>query len=313
MKSYTTVAAILTIVSLAIGGAEARYGRINSYLFEKVTSDNVNANIEAAFKWLKEQESVNQSILSRTPIRDLKKFTALQQVIDDTKCDRAAYEIMRANEAAVGLIWMLDLRLPLRRVDRLILRIFEDHAKKCSQIYPARYLAMRSQMDEATVERAESVGRTIINAAKYKLSIKEGVSYYNPSNLISEYIKYNPKIGDFQEEVFHDALRASAKDDPDVKYASVVLDERTGKGKIHVSKVKELIENYLIKPCQHYVDELGPNLFIPARFDLEFYSDADDDEHRNYYRGWSYYQICKAVVRGKMSVYSDVAKCLVSN
>lgn len=171
MRSFTILMATLVIASLGTGSTRALYRRINNYLVEKVKSDDVGANLEAASKWLEEQENIKQSFLTRTPIEDLKKFTALQQVVEDTTCDHMAYDIMSANEKAVGSQVLLGSRQTLRRVDKVMLEIFENHAKRCWDVYPVTYRTMKLELDAVLFERAKKLAQTVIEADKMSLFV----------------------------------------------------------------------------------------------------------------------------------------------
>lgn len=159
MMPYIVVA-VLVLASLATGTTQASYGRLNSYLIARVNDDDVGSNIEAASRWLKEQSSRRLPFLSPAPVPDLEKFTALKRVIDDTKCDQAAYEIMRANEDAVGLNRLVTNEMVTRRVDKVMLEIFKNHAERCSTNYPIIWREKKDRLDIYTVvDRGDVVRR----------------------------------------------------------------------------------------------------------------------------------------------------------
>lgn len=312
MPSHSVLAAILAIASLAISGAEARYGRINTYLVEKVTSDDAAANLKAASEWLALQSSTKQSFLSTTPISDLKLFTALQQVLEDTKCDRASYNIMVENEEAVGLHKLIRNREVIRRVDKVLLDIFKDHAKKCAKVYPLTYRVIKNQLDRELSKRALNVARTIMEKDMFMLPMNEKLFFYSPLSIFYRYIRNYPSIESLTygvKSALVDALRSSAKNDPDVKYTRKVPNELTGKKVVHEDKIKELTKKYLVEPCQYIVDELGPNVFIPARFDVHVYFKTDEKEEE-YYRGWANFMLCQAIVKNERAVYDNVVKII---
>lgn len=308
MRPHAVPMAVLVVASLAISDAEARYEQINSYLCSMVDNDDVSANMAFASQWLEEQEGTRQSFFSRTPISDLKKFTALQEVIDDSSCGRRALVIMRQNEEAVRLHRLIENRQVHRRIDRIIMRIFKDHAEKCSSLYPQMYRKKRHQLNAVLLEQVENIARAIMGADRFLLSTEEVLSFYEPSELFQRYIQYYPRVGHFaKNNLLHSALVANAKADLDFKYTHAVLDEPTGKVVVHKDKLKGLARKYLIEPCQHYVDKLGFDLFIPARFDMQVYFNINDQDG-DYFLGWSYYMICLALTRDERTVYDDVIK-----
>lgn len=308
MRSYSSLVAALLWALLLIDHTDARYERLNNYLVGNVDNDTVGSNMEAAAKWLKEKDGAKHSFLSRTPIRDLRKFTALQQVIDDNKCDRHAYAIMHENEEAVGLHTLIRYRQVFRRVDKVMAEILQKHAEKCAKVYPVTYRTKKAQLNAALFEQAKTIAETVMSADRFRLPSIMLPTFYQPLDLFYRYIKYNPTLESFERGgILHDALYSNAKNDPDLKYTRAVPDERTGRAVVHKDKLRELTRKYLIEPCRHLDNELGPDLFVPARFDLPHYFDPDKDE-RGYYIGWAYYKICQALTKDEQGVYDRVAK-----
>lgn len=314
MRSRTILVAALVVVVLGSEGAQALYHRLNNYLMNNVKTDEVGANMEAAAKWLEGQDSVQHSCLSTTPVKDLKRFTALQQVVDDTTCDHIAYDIMSANEKAVGLHVLLLYRQDLRRVEKVMLEIFENHAKRCAKVYPVTYRTLKLELDAVQFERAKKYAQTLIDTDRLFLVMNEKISWHYPLNLfyLHRYIKHFPTFGGrTRRTALSEALKYNARKDPDYKYLRSVLDEKTGKEAFHKDKIKGLVKKYLIEPCKHVVDFLGPDLFIPARFDLPFYSEIDE-QFGDYYLGWSYFAVCQALVKDEKSLYNEVTKYVVA-
>lgn len=306
MNIFIATFAALLVASMIVGGTGASYKELNNYLIEKVNNDEVAANMAAANKWLEEQQNVKQSFLSKSPVGDLKKFTALQQVIDDTKCDRSAYDIMRPNEEAVGLRKLLEDGQVIRRVDKVIYSIFEEHAKKCALVYPVVYRQKRQLLEQSKCAQVERLGQTIMGWDKYFASVRYHAYFFEPRGLLDRYIKITRTVRDFANKgVFYEVLLHNAKDDPNFKYTQRIPDEHSGKAVVHKDQLKELARKHLIEPCQFYVDELGPDVFTPARFELSIYS-RPDSRDRDFYLSWSYYQLCRRVVKDERAVYDYV-------
>lgn len=309
MRSYRNLVVVLVIIPLAIDGTEARYGRLNNYLTSNVGTDDIGANIEAASQWLKEQEATKHPFLSKAPIRDLRAFTALQQVIGDTKCDRNAHAIIRKCEKAVGLHKLLRTREELRRTEKVMLEIFKSHAEGCSRIYPETYRMKIVQLDQTKLDRARSFARVVMSSDRFKLSVGEKVLFNDPGALLTRYVLNAPKIKDFKDDIFHDALEA-AQDDPDFEKICSVPDEDAEKVSAHLRKIKELIRIYLVEPCQYIVEELGPDLFVPAEFDLQVYPKTEESE--DYYRGWSTFMICRAIIGNERTILHSIIRTATS-
>lgn len=295
---------------------EAAYSRLNDYLIENVDNEEISANLEAAFKYLKEQDGVKHlgvhSIFSRTPVEDLKKFTALQQVIGDVKCDDYEYEVILGNEAEVGLYALKEDQKVVRRIDKVMLKIFIYHAEKCQDVYPKRYRAKREQFDKVALERVKDLTRVIMDFDDhnddFESSSRRSRFFYTSDNLFSKYIRTLPSIHLYSREgILRNALKASGMYDPNLKYVSKFPDERTGKSIVHKEEIKRLVEEYIIKPCQNYVASFGPDLFIPARLDSRFYSKIDNIKS-DYYLGWSIFMICQSLTKNEAFVHSSLIK-----
>lgn len=311
MKQLTILIAATVVASLSFHGAEASYGRLNSYLVGKVNNDDVGANMEAAASWLKEQAGKKQSFLSRTPVGDLKKFTALQQVIGDTECNQAAYEIMLANEQAAGWRKLFKFGHPARRVDKVMLKIFEDHAERCSRVYPEVYRAKMLQLDASQFERAKQFAGIVMKEDKFLSPSEEREAFYQPANLFHRYIEHSLSFDSFAHRVvLYDALTSNARKDPNFRYTLKVPLEPNGKAVVHKDKLMELVKTYLIRPCQNVVDGLGPDLFIPAKFDIPLHLEINNEDG-DYYLGWSYYRLCQVLVREEQAVYGNIIKSII--
>lgn len=305
MRSHIILLAAFAINSLTIRSASASYARLNGYLTQNVYDDNVDSNMGAAVRWLQELESSKQSFYIKSPVKNLKRFVALERVIGDTKCDAEAYEIMRANEEATGLHRMNDNGKVIRRVDKVILSIFKDHAVKCSRIYPVAYNQKREQLDATVFKRVENLATIVMNADRFVSTSRNMRFTIDPTNLYMRYIKNPPTIQAFaRENILYDALISNARDDLSIRDAERT-DERISKPILNKTKLKSLIKEYLIEPCQQYKSRFGPDLFVPARFDARVHHEVD---HSNidYYLGWSYFTICRAVVDDEALFYGVV-------
>lgn len=297
------------MVSQAFRCTEAGYQRLNDYLTGKVDTDDVKANLEAAFDWLESPEAVGCSFSLRIPIVDLKRFTSLQQVLKDTKCDRTAYEIMHANEEKVGLHKLIDEGKVSRRIDKVILRIIEIHAQRCARIYPITYRLKRNQLDEVVFQRVKILTTMLMEVDATVLTRH---FHYEPANLFLVYIMHSPSIFRYTGmNILHNALTYSARGDPSMRYAYKVTDRRTGKEVVCKDKLRDLVKRHLIEPCQRYVNLFGPDLFIPARFEARVHSEIDNYDSL-YYLSWSNFMICQALTKNPAAVYNDVIKSVTS-
>lgn len=313
MKSNNILVTLFATVSIATRGLEAcSFKRLNDYLVANVRNDDPDSNMEAALIWLQKQEGVKRSFFSRAPIDDLMKFTALKQVMDDDKCDHAAHEIMRTNEEAVSLHKKVHDR-KYRRVDKVMLDIFHDHAMRCSSVYPDRYTALRKQVDGEVYRRVEYLSELVVDAHRETLTFPDDRAHFEPDFYFYQYVLVHPSIRSFRRaNILLEALKHLAESDPNIKYLRKVRDERKGREIIDKDKIKELVRKHLIEPCQQYEAVMEPDLFGPASFDLDVYYLLNED-NKDYYVDWSYYMICRALTRDEQAVSADVIKSVAES
>lgn len=307
MRFLTVLVTTFVMAAMAFESARASYSRINSYLTSHVpNNDEIGPNLKAAANWLKQQEGKRFSFLSSAPVHDLKKFTALQQVVDDTDCDEVAYGIMLSNEQAVGLYGVVTDRILIRQVDKVILRVFMDHAERCQKIYPIKYRQKSKQLDHDLVKRVSNLANTLMEYDRFDV---EELSFYQPENLFHQYIKHWFSIRHYiGTSILKTALILNAKEvtDPDVKYLEIPEELRTLVDcDVNKDKIRELAQKYLFGPCRRYVSEFGPDLFAPASLDSEFYT-AFKGSDLDYYFGWVNFSICLELSRHERLVLDDI-------
>lgn len=312
ITSHALILATFMITLLAVENTEATFEQLNNHLEKVVDSDEIAANMEAASTWLVEGKHATYYSKTEFPLDDLVQFISLKQVIEDNKCDRTANGIMRDIEEATGLHKLLSAGGVKRRVDRVILEIFKNHAKKCKEIYKLTYQTKKRQLDEKVNKLVENLTNVIVTEDKRRTEEQSLESLFDSNNLLDRYIKSYPAIRDFaRENSLFNALQANAERDLDFKrFARVVPDEQTGEAIVNADKIRELIKNYLIRPCQQYVAEFEADLFGPVRFELPIFTTADDHDD-DFYRGWAISMICQALIGRERLVIHHVIEYII--
>lgn len=313
MKSYAVLVAIVAIAKLlATRYSQADYGRINKYLVAQVKNNEVGPNLKAALGWLEESMNKPKTQVVLVPISDLKRLTALQQVIDDTNCDGSVDWIINANSRAVQARYVLNSyeRVPVRRVDEIILKIIQDYAKRCEKVHQDEYLRRRSKLDKHVEEQVDSIAKIIMS----KNQVGWQDYRFNPE-ADQQYVKDYSVWKSIDRYIFRAALVHNAKGNPDAEHLREYSDQLAeDKKAAQVDLIRNLTRKYLIRPCGSFVDALGPGMFIPeinsirsfeadpGRKYLSFLSDAD------YYSTWFKFTICRAIVKDDQTVLYDVIK-----
>lgn len=301
MVRYSTPLVVALMVALIVTeDADAGYSTINNYLIAKVPDEEVGSNMKAAYGWLRELEKAKFPLLSRNTIKDLRKFTSLQQVIDDTNCDRKAFEIMRDNQ------WQAAFNV-VKRVNRVIDKILREHAIRCSGVYPPVFETKKEEFGQNAYERVRVIGASIMDADQKRAEKQDGGNkkpFHDSDNVRDLYAFERYKITDPSNgEPLLKALKDNAKGKINAIY---MMDVNLGKKVVYKNGLIELVGRYLFQPCEEYVAMFGVDLFMPARLEAYYYLPKPDRAYSNFYHGWAYFTICKSLLENESAVINDM-------
>lgn len=321
MKLIATLTVPVVLSLIACKKVQADYGRINRFLESKVSNDEVGPNMEAALDLLEKVDGKPESLVPFIPIAELKKFTSLKQVLEDNKCDGSVDQILSANENTVQARRIYysdrrDYRSPTRRIDSVILKVAQDYAKRCEKFRLQEYLARRNNMDTKLSEQVDDITRFIME--KNRIDKMGDESYYEVENLFHVYVIRYSIFLLTDRNILRRALINGAKGDPDVKYLQRDQGKLPTSGSTAelVNKIKGLTMRYLVEPCQRFVDELGPGLFVPARHAVRVFETDSSKRYKSfmngaeYYLGWSQFMICQVIANSRSIVIHDIIKSL---
>lgn len=296
MEPRTFLLASFAIVLISMGSIEAYYDAIEEYLNENVKESDVIANMDAAAELLEQLLKP-----SKFSIEDVKKFVALREVLDEPKCNREQYDIIRQNAAAIGLHSSNNGNSVVRRVDKVMDKVLAEHARICSKIYPEIYGTRKRELDSDVFERAETVANSIIKADQAVEKPKHDSAWdlYTSENLFKFYISDHLSINKLNRKNLKRALVSNAGDASDVKFA---LNSKTVKKDL----IRELAKIYVINPCKEFVGHFGPDLFEPAQLEIRFH--IIEEHQEDLYKGWTYYTICKALIESESVALDDIVE-----
>lgn len=292
MKAYTVIVAAILMASLAIDNAKAHYDELEKYLVANVNTDAVEPNLEAAAKLLKAQKNKFSS-QQVVPNGDLADFTSMQHAVDGTNCDFEAKQSLQINRVALA---MYGFSSPVRRVEKVFDEILTNHAIKCLEVYPKIFSEKKQEIGETVFKRVEEMVGAIIKEDLLSPGNRRFHTEIEPYGLLDHYaITVNPL--DIRKFV---GLRSALRPRLAKKLFS---GGRNGEPQLSgKNRIKELVEEYVMTPCWIYESEVGKDLFIPAEFDAKVYNKLEDDM-KDFYLGWSYYKICRAILANKSVVY----------
>lgn len=298
---------VCTIASCRLQSISAGYTKIDEYLKQTVDSDDVESNLNAAEKWLSQNPNFKCSLLARNPTEDFQMFAALRKVLGEGKCNEESFKIMRENEMNIGdLFTKIHSEAVKRRVDNVVWKIFEQHAKNCQDVWPTLLKRKLRQVDDQKkLMRAGVLAESILSET---LSTTVFSSY---KQLYDRFIGNLLELKDLRRsKSIYQKLNEYAKDDPDVRFMHPVIEDREGKkaGKkvVRTDKIRDLVDRHLVEPCSYFVGQLGPEVFIPARWDATTLPPSSEDIR--FYKYWTDFRICEVVTQNAKTLTKDLAR-----
>lgn len=277
------------------------YRHINNYLVDKVDEkEDVVANLKAATEWYEKERLNSWNIFNKHLVGALEQFTALNRILEGEKCTRNSYAILLKNDRATsGKTHKARSKLgPFYRVERVIYQVAMDHAIVCKNKYPQLFEQKYAQLDKESIERVEALSNDIINQL-----MNEKKSFFRETKKFEtfEQLQHVKTInGKKEAQIAYDALKLFARQDSDVRYLKKVLDEKEAVMRVNRDKFVNLFKKYLVEPCAYYVRELGPDIFIPASYDIIMFDKEDryeqNDDRSKFFLGWIRYKLCGLLI-----------------
>lgn len=292
------------------------YKHINNYLVDNVETDDVAANLRAASEFYEKVRVNSWNIFNKHLVGALEQFTALNRILSGEKCNKNSYAILLKNDRATrGKTHKVRSKLDrLVKIERIIHKIALDHSIECQTVYPKLFEQKYEKMDKEKIEKVGAFTSDIMNQL-----MKEKKNFFRQTKKFEtfEQLQYVKSIrGKKEAQIAYDALKLFSRQDNDAKYLKKVFDDKQGKMRLNQDKVGELFEKYLVEPCAYYVRELGPDIFIPASYDVAILDKEDRyeqvDENSSFFTGWIRYKFCNLLIgRDRKSLLSSVIKIAI--
>lgn len=297
---------------------EGPYNTINDHLTNNVDDDaNIKTNLEAAAKLLDQEKHKFFKGFKQGLIEALEQFLSLGKVLnEENKCSRRSYAILVKNDRATkGVAHKCpNVVGDLRRIDWIVHQYSLKHAIECHLVYPDNFETKRQQVDQEMLKRVELFTLNLILKKRKKVLFffEQKKSTENPEELISagQTIK-RVKGKDLAESIFN-SVKYLAKDDENVKYLERVPNDKKTKMVVDEVNMKNLLNEYIIKPCQYYVEQFGPDIFVPLKFDIDMLEKKDRyrvDKDGDFLLGWQRYRLCNTIItKDKDAMMKDVIR-----
>lgn len=276
--------------SVRPGSQVENYIKINDYLVKNADSSDVTTNMAKAIQWLDSIEEKNND--GNGLVEALKQFTALNSITSDiNSCNERGYLILLSNDRAIGD--SSSDRAAINRVATIVEQCSLLHAQTCQQVYPPKVQFKLDQMNKENIRRVETFLKFIIQR------IRTRKIFYAPSQtevintgIYKQIIMSKPNLND--EEIARDAYDALinlAKDNPE---HDCLNDEEAR------DCFEALAKSYLFEPCEYYVRELGPDVFVPAGYDIEKLDKNNTKvdgtkSKQGFYLAWARFRICEII------------------
>lgn len=105
----------------------------------------------------------------------------------------------------------------------------------------------------------------------------------------------------------YDALVSVATGEQDSKCLRKMVNEDKGTGRVDRNKFESVYNKYMVNPCRYYIEQLGPDVFVPAGYDAELYHDVDESK-RGFYFAWARYKLCRQLLANQSHVLNQLLR-----
>lgn len=253
---------------------------INYYLLDHCNQPDLNSNLAKAKEFLIESVNKASTDLNEGLRKDWQVFLSLEAIENNVElCNGKSIAILSANNRLVGNIYNKVNKSGLNcltRLESLVYQALLKHANQCQSVYPKKYDMEVKKLNFSLINRAQEVTRDLAYGRK-------------TSTVSWELLLY-------QGRWVHQALVRAAQlaNDNRIGFASAYFDDSIGKSSIDMDKLHSLYQDYILIPCNYYVDKLGPDLFEPVIFDLKLKQSELITELETY-------QECKLIINEEYS------------
>lgn len=287
------------------------YNKINSFLVERVESDEQEANMVKAIEMMIWEMRKN-TFMGQPLVDALKQFTAMAKTRGSESCNKESYAILLKNDRATeGKARRINSRLVMaRRIDKLVQSYCLQHSRDCQHEYPKKFKQIYNRMDLEATNQVESLLMQIFFGSAGAANQSSDPQQINIMRLYNGFILNTISSASVDDsQLVYAALEqsAKAKNDPNVIYLKSIADEKRGTRFVRKDKMKGMFKKYFIEPCEYYVRKLGPDVFIPATFDAEWQHQVDYREFI-YYFGWAQFKLCVYLLENERAMVQNLVK-----
>lgn len=272
------------------------YDEINVKLVNSIDDTNAMVNLDKA---IEVAGQVKCKILSRhSPKEAVRLLQGLKEHLNS--CGMEAFSLLRKNNyAARGKAALFEYSLrPIRRIDKVLEKIFRQHASNCANTHLQRFIEVKNEVDKPdfVVAKAfidQTLGKIILKPLSVKELLAKNVLSMNASDIFDS---FNHSLSIF----------------PHIKYLKFHGDEIRGMEVFDENGLRRIYAKHIIEPCTRYVKQVA-HVFIPAAFDFESlnnrFDTTDTKLGRNeFHEALMYYRECLRLVVKPEVVVSAISE-----
>lgn len=277
------------------------YDQINDYLESNVEQTYVDYNMRAAIDWL---ASLKAPDSNKSLVDALELLTSLTKLKNNTKCDRDDYSILMQNYLAAGNRKLHHKLTNTKRIENMIYFYGFQHAKQCRLNYVQNHEIKYNNMDKRLVRYVETFLNPIMYSERYPIDADSDWDQVYKYFLATEVSMRGP----LEAEILFKTLEKITENDSKRDHLIGLLPNMESSRR---DKIREMYDKYLIKPCEYYIKQLGPDIFDPITFD-DLFKDRKaqvDNIKPEFYHSWARFRFCEALVEhDQESLFSDIIK-----
>lgn len=263
---------------------------LNNILVDKTSSTDPKQNLDI-IRNLVETDSTKKAYDSDSN-KAKRILLSLSTLNDENLCTSYGFLALDYNYKVGGRRAKLTEgpNVPRRRVDKILKHYVDRHVKECGDVYFRKFEEISQTMDQTMKRRVETFFEEAIE------NITSDMYKENEGEYVERlFSRANGDIGSVykaESEYIWRKLKEVAQDDPDGQFADKVENEKTGEAELRVDKYEKLFNEYLLKPCEYYREQLGSEVFEPVQFDSIVRHDLKKDKPE-FYKAWINFKLCK--------------------
>lgn len=276
------------------------YQAVNDYLMDNLKDPDPEKNMDLLNRWLiSGQAGVREAIA-------LHKLTAMNNI--RSKCDQSSYETFMDNYGATAGRASYSGLENARRIDLLINYYCSKHANECRSSIEINFKVKYRTVDRLMLRQIATLTNSLIEKQFSQIDLDNNPDYI--SRLLFDEIILDDPANEktrMNTGVIYSALKSLVANSPDSKYLLHHSEELTGEQEFSGSKVTDLMNRWLVIPCERFVQLLGPGVFIEADFDSKFSHEVDPNQSE-FYRAWARFKLCKNLINSKQTLNEDLVE-----